>query len=183
MKKFMMIALVAIGFIVLATPESNAGVSIGIGFGFPGFYGYPAFICYYPYGYYPYGAAYYRPVVYYSSGYGPYYWWHGRRIYYSAPPLPLDSSQFCERGPIPCRIQAIRRSPNDTCHLCVYPVLLVGEIRVTARMRHPQFSHVIAPIGAKANGNSEKRRVVVVIVARQKVEISGDIGVLDFRRG
>ena len=37
MKKFMMITLVAIGFIVMATPESNAGVSIGIGFGFPGF--------------------------------------------------------------------------------------------------------------------------------------------------
>lgn len=77
MKKFMMIALVAIGFIVLATPESNAGVSIGIGLGFPGFYGYPA--CY-PYGYYPYGAAYYPPVI-YSSIYGPYYWWHGRRIF------------------------------------------------------------------------------------------------------
>ena len=71
MKKFMMIALVASGFIVIATPESNAGVSIGIGFGFPGFCGYPA---YYPYGYYP-------PVIYYSSAYGPYYWWHGRRIF------------------------------------------------------------------------------------------------------
>jgi len=78
MKKFMMIALVAIGFIVIATPQSNAGVSIGIGFGFPGFCGYPA---YYPYSYYPYGAAYYRPVVYYGSGYRPYYWWHGRRIF------------------------------------------------------------------------------------------------------
>ena len=43
MKKFMMVALVAIGFIVIATPESNAGVSIGIGFGFPGFCGYPAY--------------------------------------------------------------------------------------------------------------------------------------------
>ena len=44
MKKFMMIALVAIGFIVIATPESNAGVSIGIGLGFPGgFCGYPAY--------------------------------------------------------------------------------------------------------------------------------------------
>jgi len=79
MKKFMMIALVAIGFIVIATPESNAGVSIGIGLGLPvGFCGYPA---YYPYGYYPYGAAYYPPVIYYSSVYGPYYWWHGRRIF------------------------------------------------------------------------------------------------------
>ena len=85
MKKFMMIALVAIGFIVVATPESNAGVSIGIGFGFPvGFCGYPGYYPYgyYPYSYYPYGAPYYRPVVYYSSGYRPYYWWHGRRIYY-----------------------------------------------------------------------------------------------------
>ena len=34
MKKSMMMALVAIGFIVIATLESNAGVSIGIGFGF-----------------------------------------------------------------------------------------------------------------------------------------------------
>jgi hypothetical protein len=65
MKKFMMIALVAIGFIVIATPESNAGVSIGIGFGYP---------AYYPYGYYP-------PIIYYGSVYGPYYWWHGRRIF------------------------------------------------------------------------------------------------------
>jgi hypothetical protein len=80
MKKFMMIALVAIGFIAMGTPESNAGVSVSIGFGLPGGYygGYPA---YYPYGYYPYGAPYYRPVVYYS-GYRPYYWWHGRRVYY-----------------------------------------------------------------------------------------------------
>src|SRR5438105_2656541 len=43
MKKFMLIALVAIGFIVVATPESNAGVSIGIGFGFTVFYGYTAY--------------------------------------------------------------------------------------------------------------------------------------------
>ncbi|PYK43603.1 MAG: hypothetical protein DME46_07410 [Verrucomicrobia bacterium] len=86
MKKFVMIALVAIGFIVMAIPDSNAGVSIGVGFGFPGgFCGYPAYYPYgyYPYSYYPYGAPYYSgPVVYYSSGYRPYYWWHGRRIYY-----------------------------------------------------------------------------------------------------
>ena len=45
MKKFMMIALVATGFIVMATPESNAGVSIGIGLGLPvGFCGYPALL-------------------------------------------------------------------------------------------------------------------------------------------
>ena len=85
MKKFIMLALIAVGLTWVAAPESNAGVSIGIGFGFPvGYCGYPA----YPYGYYPYaypyGAPYYRPVVYYSAVYGPYYWWHGRRIYYRA---------------------------------------------------------------------------------------------------
>ena len=88
MKKFMIIAL-AIGFIVLTAPESNAGVSIGIGVGFPA-YGYPAYYpygysCYpygyYPYSYYPYGVAYYRPVVYYSNAFGRYYWWHGHRVY------------------------------------------------------------------------------------------------------
>jgi len=84
MKKFMSIALLAIGFIMLTAPESNAGVSIGIGVGFP-VYGYPAYYPYgygyYPYSYYPYGAPDYRPVIYYSSVYGPYYWWHGHRVY------------------------------------------------------------------------------------------------------
>ena len=84
MKKFMIIALLAIGFNMLTAPKSDAGVSIGIGFGFP-VYGYPAYYPYgygcYPYSYYPYGAPYYRPVVYYSSVYGPYYWWHGQRVY------------------------------------------------------------------------------------------------------
>ena len=65
MKKFMTIALLAIGFIVLTAPESNAGVSIGIGVGFP-VYGYPAYYPYgygyYPYSHYPYGAPDYRPV-------------------------------------------------------------------------------------------------------------------------
>jgi hypothetical protein len=63
MKKFITIALLAIAFIMVAAPELNAGVSIGIGVGFPAVYGNPA---YYPYGYgcYPYsyyGAPYYRP--------------------------------------------------------------------------------------------------------------------------
>src|SRR2546423_12483494 len=93
MKKCMMIALVAIGFIVMATPESNAGVSIGIGLGFPvGFCGYPAYYLYgpygyYPYSYYPYGAAYYRPVVYYGGGDRAYYWGDGPRVYYRHPQL------------------------------------------------------------------------------------------------
>jgi hypothetical protein len=82
MKKFITIAL-AIAFIMVAAPELNAGVSIGIGVGFPAVYGYPA---YYPYGYgcYPYsyyGAPYYRPTIYYSAVFGPYYWWHGQRVF------------------------------------------------------------------------------------------------------
>lgn len=87
MKKFMMIALISIGFMALLVPDSKAGVSIGIGFGFPGVYGYPAYYPYgygcYPYGvsYYPYGAPYYQPVIYYSAVFGPYYWWHGHRVY------------------------------------------------------------------------------------------------------
>ena len=83
MKKFMMIPLVAIGFIVIATPESNAGVSIGIGLGLPvGFCGYPMILfillvwllsvrrrllsaCY----------------LLQQRKQRPYYWWHGRRIF------------------------------------------------------------------------------------------------------
>ena len=87
MRKFIIIALVAVGFIGLTLPESNASVSVGIGFGFPAVYGgYPGYGygCY-PYGYpassYPYGAPYYRPVVYYSAIYGPYYGWHGHRVF------------------------------------------------------------------------------------------------------
>jgi hypothetical protein len=88
-KKLLLIAVVVGGFAFVAVPQSKAGghVSIGIGLGFPigyGYYGcgYPG---YYPYAYpayYPYG--YYRPA-YYSVGYGysrPFYWYHGRRIYY-----------------------------------------------------------------------------------------------------
>ena len=84
MKEFIIIALLAISFILLAAPESSAAVSIGIGVGFPG-YVYPAYYPYgygcYPYSYYPYGAPYYRPVVYFSSVYEPYYWWHGHRVF------------------------------------------------------------------------------------------------------
>ena len=66
MKKFIIIALLSISFILLAAPESSAAVSIGIGVGFPG-YGYPAYYPYgygcYPYSYFPYGAPYYRPLA------------------------------------------------------------------------------------------------------------------------
>jgi hypothetical protein len=87
MKKLLIAVLVALG-IFAAAPESNAGVSVGIGFGLPiGYYSrcapyYP--YGYYPYGYYPYG--YYRYPVYapvYRIGYRrPHYWYQGRRIYY-----------------------------------------------------------------------------------------------------
>jgi hypothetical protein len=81
MKKLLLIALVTIGFLVVAAPKSEARVFFNIGIGFPiGSYPYPA---YYGYGYYPYAyPGYYGPRVYYSSAYRPYYWSHGRRIYY-----------------------------------------------------------------------------------------------------
>jgi hypothetical protein len=79
MKKFIIIALFVISFILLAAPESSAAVSIGIGVGYPAYYPY-GYGCY-PYSYFPYGAPYYRPVVYFSSVYGPYYWWHGHRVF------------------------------------------------------------------------------------------------------
>ena len=88
MKKFITVALLAIAVTMVAAPESNAGVSIGIGVGFPALYGYPGYYPYgyggYPFGYYPtsyYGAPYYRPIIYYSAVFGPYYWWHGQRVF------------------------------------------------------------------------------------------------------
>lgn len=84
MKKALLIALVAAGFLVAGAPKSEARVFFNIGIGFPfayypyypAYYGYPAS---YGYGYYPY--AYPGVRVYYNS-FGPYYWHHGRRIYY-----------------------------------------------------------------------------------------------------
>lgn len=80
MKKLLLIAIVAAGFLVAGAPKSEARVffNIGIGLPLPVAY-YPG---YYPYGYYPYGAPYYSPGVYYGVGYRPYYRWHGRRVYY-----------------------------------------------------------------------------------------------------
>lgn len=86
MKKLLLIALVSVGFLVAAAPESEARVFFNIGIGLPfGFYPYPAYSYgYYPYAYSPYYAPYYAPYygarIYYSS-YGPYCWWHGRRVY------------------------------------------------------------------------------------------------------
>lgn len=82
-KTFFLIGLVAGGLTFASASRAEAGVSIGIGVGFPGYYG-P-----YPYGYYPYG---YYPRRYYPYGYrtvgyaGPrWYWHHGHRVYYSHP--------------------------------------------------------------------------------------------------
>jgi hypothetical protein len=74
MKKLLLIALVAGGLTFVPAQRSDAGVSVGIGFGFPGYYGY------YPSGYY---YPYYRPYPYYSYYYGPsFYWYGGHRYYY-----------------------------------------------------------------------------------------------------
>ena len=73
-KKLLLIAAVAGAFTFASAPKSDAGVSVGVGIGFPvGYYG-----CGYPYGYYPYGyypypyvypsfVAFSRPVVFRNS--------------------------------------------------------------------------------------------------------------------
>ena len=72
-KRLLLIALVAGGFAFVPVHRSNAQVSVGIGFGSPG-YGY------YPYGYYPY--PYYRPYHYGYYSYGPSYSWSGGHRYW-----------------------------------------------------------------------------------------------------
>ena len=74
-KKLLLIGLVAGGLAFVPTQRSNAGVSVGIGFGIPAYYGY------YPYGYYPY-PYYYRPYPYYGYYYGPSFYWSGGHRYY-----------------------------------------------------------------------------------------------------
>jgi hypothetical protein len=79
MKKLLLISLVVIGFAVAGASRAEAGVSVGIGIGFPiGYpYPYPGYYAPYPYPYYGYYAPAYVRVV-----HRPYYWYHGRRIYY-----------------------------------------------------------------------------------------------------
>ena len=77
-KRLLLIALVASGFAFVSAPRSDAGVSFGIGLGFPvGYYGY-GYPGYYGYGYYPY--RYYRPYPYYYGG--PSFYWSGGHRYY-----------------------------------------------------------------------------------------------------
>ena len=69
MKKLLLIALMASGLAFVPVQRSDAQVSVGIGVGYPGYYGY------YPYGYY-------RPYPYYGYYSGPsYYWYNGHRYY------------------------------------------------------------------------------------------------------
>ena len=69
-KKLLLITLVAGVIAFVPAPRSDAGVSVGIGFGFPvGYYGYP----YYPY---------YAPYPYYGYYAGPsFYWYGGQRVF------------------------------------------------------------------------------------------------------
>jgi hypothetical protein len=82
-KKFLLIGLAIGALAFTAAPRAEAGVSVGIGFGFPGCYGY-GYPAYYPYGYGYYGGGYYggyygpRRVVYVAPRS---YWHHGRRVY------------------------------------------------------------------------------------------------------
>ena len=77
MKKLLLIAVVAAGFAFVSAPKSEAGVSIGIGIGYPGcYYPQPYYGCYYPRPYY----GYYSPVVY---GGPSFYGYRGHRVYYS----------------------------------------------------------------------------------------------------
>jgi hypothetical protein len=71
-KKLLLIGLVAGLLAFVPAQRSDAGVSVGVGIGFPG---------YYPYGYY-YPYRYYRPYPYYGYYYRPYYGYGGHRYYY-----------------------------------------------------------------------------------------------------
>src|ERR1051326_8174808 len=74
--RVLLIGLVAGILAFVPVQRSDAGVSFGIGIGFPGYYGY------YPYGYY-YPYSYYRPYPYYGYYWGPsFYWYGGHRYYY-----------------------------------------------------------------------------------------------------
>src|SRR6266550_5688371 len=77
MKKLLLIALVVSGLAFVPVQRSDAQVSVGIGFGYPGYrsgyYGYPG----YGYGYYPYG--YYRSYPDYGYYTGRSY--YGHRVY------------------------------------------------------------------------------------------------------
>src|SRR5262245_35011773 len=72
-KKLVLIGSVAGLLAFVPVQRSDAGVSVGIGIGFPGYYGYYPYGYYYPYRYY------YRPNYWYG---GHRYCRHGHHNYY-----------------------------------------------------------------------------------------------------
>ena len=77
-KKILLVAIAAGAFVFTAAPRSEAGISVGIGLGYPA-YPYP----YYPYPYYG-GYPYYGYVGPYWYGPG-FYFYHGHRVFFSQP--------------------------------------------------------------------------------------------------
>jgi hypothetical protein len=72
LRKLLLIALVTLGVVLAAAPQSEAGVAVGVNLGFPvGYYGYPYP---YPYPYYPYP---YYPAVYPAPVYGSFFFGRG----------------------------------------------------------------------------------------------------------
>ena len=88
-KRLLLIGLVAGGLAFVPAQRSNAGVSVGIGFGFPGYY--PGY--YYPYPYY-----YYRPYPYYGYYYGPSFYWYGGASILLPPPSSFPPSVISRGG-------------------------------------------------------------------------------------
>ena len=79
MKNLLLLPLVAVGLALVPVKQSDAQVSIGIGYPayrYGGYYGYPGYYGSYPYSYYG-GYPYYR-TYYYS---GPTYYYRGHRYH------------------------------------------------------------------------------------------------------
>ena len=84
MKKLLLIAIAINGLALIPAQDSDAQVFMpsgveGLSFGFPGgYYGYPRYLNYYPYGYSM------RPYVSYSQSYyyGPARTWYSTRTYH-----------------------------------------------------------------------------------------------------
>ena len=85
MKKLLLIALVAIGFVLIPAQSSDAQIYVGtpgvsVGVGYPS-YGYPRYYGYSYYGSYPY-RYYGGPSYYWSNGHRVYYRHHRHHHYY-----------------------------------------------------------------------------------------------------
>jgi len=92
MKKLLVIALAISGLVFVAAQRGDAQPTVlvprteGLSFGFPaGYYGYPSYLNYYPYGYYRHPYVHYYPYAgnpysYYSAP--PSYRYSGHRTYH-----------------------------------------------------------------------------------------------------